>query len=404
MAELSAGLDSLESVSPESIGERWALLFDELELAPAEIRAELLRSLRSVDERFLFKLSISPFGADLDQFTSALSAMPGHDHDEVSLSYGRKEEGIGFSLELMAAILARRRHKPDDLAFVLGPSDFPVESTVAVPTNGSTEARRNRYFRALYRDDQTFKRYVHRHSQSIEEFLALEGDSRAQFVRKVTPIVIVRSAFRIPDDSFAAGSRRYKTRKNPDIYRGLTSLATVLEGNPRYIIGVMNELLDEAGQGKIGGPRQTAEITRAANRFRALLTTIPAPVVPGIRRRGLLPIIDMLGTFFRERIVADDFTPDPIGSFIVDSHVSDEILAAIGSLLNAGALVYVPEPGGVAILTSLRGKRFRLNYLLASQYGMPLRLEREQSISAIVERQRIKGDSNQPSIFEILGD
>src|SRR5206468_2414578 len=44
---------------------RWALLFDELELAPEWIRAILIRFLRSVDERFLFKMSLSPYSVDL---------------------------------------------------------------------------------------------------------------------------------------------------------------------------------------------------------------------------------------------------------------------------------------------------------------------------------------------------
>ena len=55
---------------------RWAFLFDELELAPKAIRSYLLDSLRSVDERFLFKLSLVPFGDDVSTFRNVLSAMP----------------------------------------------------------------------------------------------------------------------------------------------------------------------------------------------------------------------------------------------------------------------------------------------------------------------------------------
>lgn len=395
---LSAALDVLEARKPQVVGERWALLFDELELAPSIIRTELLQALRSVDERFLFKLSLSPFSNEFSELANVLSAMPGHDHEEVSLSYGRKEDGIQFSLDLMQAVVRRREHEPTDLQKLFGPADFPVQEDWA---GGKEPIRVLRAFRRLYEDDQTFRQYADAHGGSLDGYLALEGTDRAQFVRKVAPIVIVRAAFRIPDSSRARGSRRFKTRKNPDIYRGHTSLATLLEGNPRYIIGVLNGLLSGAPQGTIGGPRQAVEVAKTANRFRALLTTIPSPVGATGNRRALLSLVDTMGTKFRQATVGANFTPDPIGSVIVDSNTPTAMLDALGDLVNAGALVYVPDPEGGAIMTSLKGKRLRLNYLLASQYGLPLRLERAVNLSSLLgSRSGALADSGQPTLFE----
>lgn len=396
MPSLSAALDVVEALLPDMLEERWALLFDELELAPAEIRAELLEAIRSVDDRFLFKLSLSPFSAEFSKLTSALSAMPGHDHDEVSLSYGRKEEGVGFSLELMRAIVNRRGYAPSELEHLLGFGDFPSEED-RPPRRESVRVLRA--FDDAYYGDRTFRQYANKHGGSLDGYLGLEGDKRAQFVRKVVPLVIVRSAFRKGDGTGGGSSRVFKARKNADIYRGYASIATLLEGNPRYIIGVMNGLLADSSRGRIGGPRQTSEIAKAANRFRALLTTIPGPTSLG-DRRALLGLIDLLGEYFRRSIIAEDFSPDPVGSFTVDATAGTDLLEAIGQLVNAGALVYVPDPEGGAIMTSLRGKRLRLNYLLASQYGLPLRLERPVALSRVLSSRRRSIDNNkQESLF-----
>ena len=44
---------------------------------------------------------------------------------------------------------------------------------------------------------------------------------------------------------------------------------------------------------------------------------------------------------------------------------------SLGRALNAGAIVFVPEKPGRRF-SSLRGKRFRLSYLLAPHYQLPL--------------------------------
>ena len=64
--------------------------------------------------------------------------------------------------------------------------------------------------------------------------------------------------------------------------------------------------------------------------------------------------------------------------------------------MNAGAIIYVPDDEGKVILTSLRGKKFRLSYLLAPIYGFPIRLGREIALS------RILGISDSPNIVSEL--
>jgi hypothetical protein len=68
----------------------------------------------------------------------------------------------------------------------------------------------------------------------------------------------------------------------------------------------------------------------------------------------------------------------------VDANASEGVLAALGQALNSGAIVYVPDDESQLILTSLRGKRFRLSYLLAPVYGFPIRLGKAVALSAIL--------------------
>lgn len=382
--QLTQALDALEALQPQLIGEKWCMLFDELELAPAELRRSLLSALRSVDDRLILKLAISPYSADLTELMSTVAAMPGHDHDEVWLSYGHKRESLEFSYALMRSVVRERLGQEVGLRSLLGESLIPTsEIDDDEDSDEDVSLSQQKSVKNLYAIDSTFKTYVDRVAGNLEALLASTGQKRAQNLRKVLPLVVVREAFRTTDDSSVSG-RRYRSRKNAPIYSGASSLAAILEGNPRWIIGVMNALL-EFGPSRIPENVQTAEIVKTRNRFRSLLSTIPVPSSPE-SKRGLLTFIDSVGNAFRESIVAADFNPDPVGTFIVDASASDALVDALGSAVNTGAIIHVPDASSTAMLTSMRGKRFRLSYLLATHYGLPLRLERAASLRHVLSK------------------
>src|SRR5580704_16467985 len=113
----------------------------------------------------------------------------------------------------------------------------------------------------------------------------------------------------------------------------------------------------------------------------ALLRTIPMPepltsALSRHRPRSVLEMIRMVGLALRREIVVGDFSTEPVGSFTVDAHVSPRVLEMLGIALNVGAIVYVPDPGSAGILISLKGRRFRLSYLVATRFGLPPRLDR----------------------------
>jgi hypothetical protein len=379
-------LDALEARVPRARDERWGLLFDELELAPPTVREELLASMRSVDSRFLFKLSISPYSEDLDLLEGALSAMPGHDYEEVLLTYGNREDSVAFSMDLFGAILSSKgwTASPTD---VLGRSDFDTEPG-EWQLHGHAYApggRLGKRFRELAKGDATFRDYLTKNSIDLDRLDDVSPLQRAQVLRKVNALVLVRATFRAEDNVTSRTGRRLRSRKVPDLYRGSSSLFAMLEGNPRWLIGTANKLLEGLAAGEpVPVSRQGREVLRTLARFRSLLTTIPTADHIGPSRRGLLPVLDTIGEYFTQRVVLDDFNADPPGSFTVDSDAAPELQEALGRALNAGAIIYVPDPDSSNVMSSLRGKRFRLSYIFSPHYYLPIRLGRPVSLGLIL--------------------
>jgi hypothetical protein len=378
---------------------KWGLLFDELELAPRGIREDLVRSLRSRDSRLLFKLSISPYGEDLDVLQDDPTApKPGEDYDEIPLWYAQKEDGYEFCNALFKAMLSQNNLGTADPSIIFGKAEFePSGSTGQFRSAYHPGSRFQKRFLRMAEKDSSFRDYLKMKEVDPRALHLLNEDERAALVRKITPIVTAREAFR-SSDLLADGSLSYhvRSRKNPALYRGAKSLFAIVEGNPRWFIAIIGNLLEHytPNARPISPAKQGSEVLKAANRFRAFLKTIPCPAIKiGQRPRGVLSIIDVMGNYIFDDVVRSKFNADPVGSFTVDSHVSKELIDSLGRALNAGAIVYVPDEESHSLLGSLRGKRFRLSYLLAPHFGIPIRLGRSISLTAVLKTEK------QPSLF-----
>jgi hypothetical protein len=369
--------------------EKWALLFDELELAPDWIREELVRHLRGAEDRFLLKLALSPFAREVGEFESAQGAAPVHDYDQIPLWYAHKQDGYPFCEKLWYGILRERELPAVSPAQLLGRSFF--ETTVAdwrpTGTAYGPNSRWGKLFIRMAKQDPSFRRYLRRKGIDPFQLHKMEGSERAAEIRKIAPVLAVREYFRTYEDDPSSVARG-RSRKQVTLYSGADSLFAITEGNPRWFLGLVDALL--ANRDSITSPIpptvQAAQLVQAAQRFAALLRTIPLPIgeIADRTERGLLTLINQVGEFIHDQVVSEEFTAEPPGTFIVDSNTSDAMLAVLGRALNAGALVYVPDDRGQVILTSLRGKRFRLSYLLAPLHKTPLRLGRGVALSKIL--------------------
>jgi hypothetical protein len=385
----AAAIELFEHIADLPKG-KWGLLFDELELAPKWIRETLIRSLRSVDDRFLFKLSLSPYSEDVVALQSALSAMHGEDFEAVPLWYAHKEDGYGFCRSLFDLMLRERGLPQTDAEDMLGLSEFETTAEEWRKKGNAYGAgsRQQHRFIELFEKDNSFREYLFSRSINPHLLSAVDRDERAADIRKIAALVTVRNAFRSSGESEdGTPSIRMRSRKNPTIYRGAKSLFAMVEGNPRWFIGILDRLLDRLSspQGKILPFHQMQEVTGAADRFRALLQAIPAGSRQGqSQATGVLTILDAIGRYIHHSVVVEPFNPDPPGSFAIDRETPADWLASLGKALNAGAIVLVPDSSANVVIHSLVGNRFRLSYILAPGYQIPIRLGRSVSLTQML--------------------
>ncbi len=399
-------VETVELFFPATRNERWALLFDELELAPPSIRDDLIAAIRSVDSRFLFKLSLSPYTSQVTNQGEVTSPMAGHDHLELNLTYANSTDAYGFCRELFMRIVADFGIDIKSPADLLGGSIFGIDESFVGHSISEAESeyrpggRLGKRFISLAKADETFRHYLDEHKIDVQNLDKLPQNLRDRYVRKVRSIVAVRSEYRSADDLYASTRRRTRGRKNPVLYSGERSTFAMAEGNPRWLIGLTTRLLrDDRSKSRVIPPNvQARETALLANRFRALLKTIPT-IAPSGYPRGLLSILDPIGEYFHDQVVRRAFNADPVGSFVVDADSPAWLIDSLGKALNTGAIIYVPDPDASSIVSSIKGKRFRLSYALAPHYGLPLLLLREISLKTILTRQ-----SDQDTLeFEELG-
>jgi hypothetical protein len=388
----------------DMIGEpdsRWSLMFDELEIAPAWIRDDLIRMLRSTEPRFLFKLALNPFSQGVLPLEDALGPAPDHDYEQIPLWYAERHEGYEFCDRLWYSMLEEKGIPRQTPSTALGESAFETPSSEwkASGTAYGAASRLSKMFIRLAQNDKSFGDYLRRKNIDPKALHLVQADQRAADVRKVAPLLPIREFYRTPDRQGGDGRQFLRSRKSAKLYVGAEAVFAISEGNPRWFIAIVGRMLDGWGKySKKLPPRlQADEIAKGAERFSAMLRTIPVKLENGKPSvGGLLSVLDEVGRYFHGQIVRREFTAEPAGTFTIDNGLPDSLVEALGLALNAGAIVYCPEDRSQMLLKTLRGHRFRMSYLLAPNYGLALRLGRQVNLSLILrEESRKKADQGQ---------
>lgn len=368
----------------------WALCFDELELESGPIFGRLLSFFRSVDDSFVFKLSCSPFRSDIQHLVAADAPARGQDHRVVSLTYPRKEQGYRFTRELLGRFVAPDA-PPSGLEKALGRSLFepPPEGSwkqfgTAYGQGGPLADR----FEGLWDLDPSFQRYLAVRGVHPLDMGSITDNKRAAVVRKVTSLVVVREHYmREAAESRGGTTVRFRSRKNRNsLYAGAPTVLALTEGNPRLIVALGSAI---KAHSRLKGGRPTPAIQGRIiddiqDAFVAYLQTVPVPYARGeVAKDGLMALVEPIGEYFSARVLRRPFEGDPPTSFEVDADVGPEIDAALGVLENAGAIVRLSDFGPQGLAASTLGARYRLSYLLAPIYRLPLTFGRAVSWSSI---------------------
>ncbi|KAA6465275.1 ATP-binding protein [Acidobacteria bacterium AB60] len=355
---------------------RWALCFDELEIAPEWLQRELLASLRSFDQQFLFKLTWSPI--------LPRHLMPQqeklHDYAPIKMWHTGATDARSFCSEFATRFLRDRLGdhtlNPRD---VFGPSPFAQEDSDAVGAYrpGSPEWHAMVQLASI---DTSFREYLEKRNISPSNPATDSVALRDESLRKVKPIVLAREAHL----KEAGSTIKRRSRKVPPLYYGDDAVYAMSEGNPRLLAGLLNELLDierrRSAKNAPMIPRLSQSRVLYAASLRMLTTVRSYPFKGGPRKFPLSLLVSRLGNFQRGELIGSEFKPDPVGSFFVDADVRPEIMEEIAKGLLIGAFVNMGTQED-DFAPSVMGSRIRLSYVLSPAFQLLFRNFREMRLS-----------------------
>jgi energy-coupling factor transporter ATP-binding protein EcfA2 len=361
---------------------RWALLFDELELAPPHLADMVLQLLRGTDRRLLLKVSYAPYEGGLAG-TTPHSPQEGQDYSVVRLFYANKRRGFPFTRQLLD-----RRLDGVPASTALGASgvieDEDDDEAAAAPPRGVYSPGTPAYamLARLCERDESFVRWLGENAIDIDTLDAAPEPLRAR-VRKVMPMVALRLEVR--RGAGEPGSE-LRSRRNIDLYSGEQAFLAMMEANPRWLEHICDELF-ATHRPPVPSNVQSRVLRDAAEEFMSYLQILPLRGthlgVDDAPRR----LLERIGNYFRDAHLRGPFNSDAPGSVIVDDAVSASAREALQALVDRGALIEVPDRT-LPTIGPLTGRRFRIAYLLAPLFQLPLRLDKSINLTTVLARAR----------------
>lgn len=388
---------------------RWALLFDEVEIAPPRIKAFLLGAMRSSDDRVIIKLALAPYMDDAGFERTAMSPQPLHDFQTIKLTYPNKSDAKRFSEELFRSTFSRLGFEIGDLSAIFSQPPEGI-GFVARSTRHPGRKALPPAFISLAHKDVSFRNYMVERGLTSPGYVFNEPNV-AQDIRKVLPIVVARDYY----IRQFAGSQAvfHRSRKSKPLYAGFPSIIEVTEGNPRAILTLVTHLVQSLSSSlrsgihpqKISTSLQSQAIARIELLLTSLLQVIPLDFQGIEAHKGLLGFVDQIGRAFENLLLRKPFRTDYVGAFMLNERVDPTIVSAVGKAVNAGALIHVPseDSGPDILLRGLVGQRFRISYSLAPRYRLLLTLGDTTVLSKLLfEARGVDVRESQPSLLDDL--
>jgi hypothetical protein len=380
--------------------EKFALCFDEVEIAPDEIANAILKMPRSIDQRFLVKFSAAPYVGISSALKGSIVPTQRQDYTFVLLSSYSTRETRTFSDKLFTSLAGKfwvARGADEVLGSSLIDDDGSDGNQIASRRYHNAGAYQRR-FKALVETDRSFERYVLQKSINVNDLTVGTSNERAALIRKIIWPVLIREEFLYRPtvvDNASQSKRRIRTANAiSDIYTGAASLFAICEGNPRQIIGLMEPMLRAVEVGAVsssGTVRRSLQkrlVERMISAYFALIATVP------IREKSwgvgsLVDMISVVGTYFKDTVLGREFNPDPVLSFEIDDQLPPSIKELVGRGINIGAFVLadVTKAGGSPYhLGDITGLRARLSNIFAPHFRLPLTGGRTVNLSTILRR------------------
>lgn len=344
----------------------WMFLIDEIEFLPPLIRSDLLKMMRGRDPRVMQKVSLAPYTA-ISERDDPLGGWVGHDYRRVDLTFGDKEDGYEFNRQLVEADLRERKINltAEDLLGGSGRFESAPELADAYAAGGDNAA----HIASLAEKDASFRRWLVAHHIDADNPGATTGVDRSATLRKAMPIIMLRDEY-----LHLVGDRLdRRSRKQPRTYLGSHSAYAICEGNPRLLKALVSRLASAADSGELNDATRVDVLTNASREYELHLRalTVPWALAPGLLPRRL---VDKLGHYFEDRVLGEQFDPEPPLSFEIGSGDLQRpgLKDVLAQLIHYGALVPIDE------------SRLRLTHMVAPLFHLPLRRGRAHAFRTIV--------------------
>jgi energy-coupling factor transporter ATP-binding protein EcfA2 len=349
---------------------QWALLLDEMELAPPDIHRAVVSYVRGGTANLIIKITISPF----DRYMHG--AIPVHDFQLIHLSGQSYREIKSLTSGLWAESLRARNYKQTALE----------EALPTYPSRGRPDYRTDQkgFLAYVIARDHTFASWLKGRRIEIDQLEKLSYNEKSATIRKVMPLLVFRDALL----GYRDGKPFRRSRKKSyEPFTGPAPTTRALEGNPRWIKVAFSHMLNyyDTSTNTVSPGFQIDAIAQLANRFESLLRVLPRRE-SSAAETSVVWLVNTIAEYMNWANLGA-FKADPINCFVVDPAVSDSVVDALSLGLYAGAFVQVRHRRSDAILSDIRGERFRLAYLLGvrDRREYPLRLGKDAALSDILK-------------------
>lgn len=338
------------SLSKYNLMEKWALCFDELEIAPDWLKTQIIEEhLRSSDQRLFFKMTATP-DWKLPR-TSYRDAAENNDIDVIRC-WNNEYETITQWRDFCNQII--KTH-------VLDKYNVTLEDFISII---SVERRdRQYYLEKLPLVDHGFAKYFFRDRGMDEKNAVII--SRADYRSKYYNILVLAARY------YYFCQKSNKPEFGNFSYLGDWMLYTMSDGNPRslmnFVLGIVYRL-EKNGRLRSNFPalgKLVLDFSQKSVEERFLYCPM-RQIEINDRDLSFNDILIGIGTYFRDQLLGDDYNPMPITMFSIEqgSMFRDFVHVA----LEAGAIVLIEDrkcfsgkmPNGV----------YRLSYMLYPYFGI----------------------------------
>lgn len=342
---------------------KWGLCFDELEFAPLWLQKTLFKSLRSRAQFILYKLSASPIlPSELENaIRQDYGPTAGNDVDMIKM--WNNPENEEFSKEIILSLIG----KDVSLKDFFGSNEIYNKS----PNSYTTTSNFYEELLELYKKDFSFREFLEEKSVDLSHAFLNDRQQKDILFRKIKPIVYFRNTFikkNIKEDLELVKRPR---KSVPDLYYGIEVLSKVCDGNPRWLIGIVTQMLAKSNYEPPSKNIQYNQLKETANKFKNVIANIPV----GDSTFTVENLIDRIGNCFKSQLLSKEFKMDPKGTFIVDTSSienSPKLPEIIEKAVAQGALILLDADNN-SFDFEIIGKRFKLSFLFSLIYDLPIR-------------------------------